>query len=236
MSGHGPSLAPVAIVTGTSRGIGLSCLEELKSRGWLVAGFDLKPSPFADLSLLIDVSDYSAVSEAVLEVVKILGRPRGVVSAAGFVQEFTLEELNRELIARMIAVHLGGLINLTRATVPFMSDTGGSIVAMASELALVGGDNASHYVAAKGAILGVVRSLAVELKYLNITVNAVAPGPTDTQMLAEESVWRSSQYTERLLTKALVDPSEIAFTTAFLIENPAKLNGQLISPNAGTAL
>jgi 2-hydroxycyclohexanecarboxyl-CoA dehydrogenase len=230
------SSKPVVIITGAASGIGRSCAAEMKARGWLVAGFDLVESPSVDLSLCLDVSKTEEVRLAVQDTANTLGQPRGVVSGAGFVDELFLEDLTDELISQMLSVHLGGFINLVNANLPHMSQTGGAFVAISSEMALVGGESAAHYIAAKGAITGTLRSLAVELADLKISVNGVAPGPTDTQMLTEESIWRSEPFVNSLLTGKLVQPSEIARAVAFLLENPAGLTGEIISPNAGTAL
>lgn len=89
---------------------------------------------------------------------------------------------------------------------------------------------------AKGALIGLVRSLAAELSEAGVLVNAVAPGPTDTAMLAEGTVWRDPSYLDTLPARALVQPEEIAVTTAFLLSGQGALTGQVVSPNAGTAI
>jgi 2-hydroxycyclohexanecarboxyl-CoA dehydrogenase len=228
--------ARVVIVTGAARGIGQSCAVHLRNTGWLVAGFDLAECPGVDLSIQVDVADTKAIEDAVALVTSTLGAPFGIVSAAGYVEEIPLSELTPDRVQRMLRVHLGGLINLIRAAIPQIKVPGGSVVAVASEMALIGGESAAHYVAAKGAILGIVRALAEELADRGVTINAVAPGPTDTVMLAADSVWRDSSYLATLPTRALVSPTEIALTVEFLLRNPSKLTGELISPNAGTVM
>jgi NAD(P)-dependent dehydrogenase (short-subunit alcohol dehydrogenase family) len=112
----------------------------------------------------------------------------------------------------------------------------GQIVSVSSELALAGGDDALHYVAAKGALLGLTRALAVEFAVDGIGVNSVAPGPTDTAMIAPGTVWRTETYLSTLPSRGLVRPVEIARAVAFLLDGRAEMSGQVISPNAGSVL
>lgn len=227
----------VAVVTGASAGIGRACVDELRGTGWRVAGLDLRRGEYADVDLVVDVSDAAAVHAAVHEVRARLGRVAAVVSAAGHVEEVPIEQVTEAAVHRMLAVHLGGLVHLCRAALPDMVASGeGALVAVASELALTGGDNASHYSMAKGALMGLIRSLAAELSGAGVLVNAVAPGPTDTAMLAEGTIWRDPSYLDTLPARALVQPEEIAVTTAFLLSGQGGLTGQVVSPNAGTAI
>jgi NAD(P)-dependent dehydrogenase (short-subunit alcohol dehydrogenase family) len=112
----------------------------------------------------------------------------------------------------------------------------GTIVTISSELALAGGDGDAHYVAAKGAILGLTRSLGSELAPKNIRVNGVAPGPTDTPLLADDSPWREPDYLASLPLGRLVTPDEVAESVLFLVEEGTYFAGQTISPNAGAVI
>lgn len=227
----------VAVVSGAAAGIGLACVRELRHQGWLVAGCDLRAGGAADLDAVVDVADPVAVARFVDEVTAVLGPPTGVLSAAGYVEEIPLGEISPAAFRRMLGVHLGGLHHLTRATLPAMVARGrGAIVAVASELAIAGGEDAAHYVTAKGALLGLTRALAAELAPTGVLVNAVAPGPTDTAMLAAGTVWRDPAYLAMLPTGALVRPEEIALTAAFLLTGRGALTGQVVSPNAGTVI
>ena len=153
----------------------------MRRSGWRTAGIDLNPSD-TDLSLRADVSDRAAVAAAIDQVAEHWGQIDLLVSAAGYYEEgidvadITLDQWNR-----MLRVILGGTVNCCAATLPHMLSRGeGTIVAISSELALAGSATDLHYVAAKGAVLGFVKSLAMEVAETAIRVNAVAPGPTDT--------------------------------------------------------
>ena len=94
---------------------------------------------------------------------------------------------------------------------------GKSYDAITSELAIGGGDGDAHYAAAKGAIIGLVRSLAVEVAGRGVRVNAIAPGPTDTPLLAADSPWRAPEYLATLPNRRLTRPDEIAEVVSFLL-------------------
>jgi NAD(P)-dependent dehydrogenase (short-subunit alcohol dehydrogenase family) len=112
----------------------------------------------------------------------------------------------------------------------------GSIIAISSELALAGSATDLHYVAAKGAVLGLIKSLAVEVAHTGVRVNAVAPGPTDTPLLADDSVWREPSYLATLPLGRLVRPAEIAGAVYYLATEGTPYCGEVLSPNAGAVI
>jgi 2-hydroxycyclohexanecarboxyl-CoA dehydrogenase len=149
----------------------------------------------------------------------------------------SVADIDAERWRRMLAVHLGGVANACWAVLPSMLESGaGTIVTISSELALAGGDGDAHYAAAKGAILGFTRSLGGELAPQGIRVNGVAPGPTDTPLLAADSPWRRSEYLDSLPLGRLVRPDEVADTVMFLLEEGTYFYGQTVSPNAGAVI
>lgn len=228
--------APVAVVTGAASGIGAAIAAELTARGWQVAGFDLQPSRWA-ASHQVDVADAQQVTDAVAAVQRDLGPLDAVVSAAGHYAMVPVAEISQADWLRMLRVHLGGAMHLARAAAPGMVARGtGSIVAVTSELAIGGGGGDAHYAAAKGAVIGLVRSLAAELAPHGVRVNGVAPGPTDTPLLAADSPWRDPAYLATLPTGALVRPEEIALVVAHLVSDGTFSTGEVISPNAGAVI
>jgi NAD(P)-dependent dehydrogenase (short-subunit alcohol dehydrogenase family) len=208
---------PVAVITGAASGIGRACAALMRRSGWQTAGIDLHPSD-TDLSLQADVSDRAAVSDAVDQAAARFGQIDLGVTAAGYYEEgIDVTEITGQQWDRMLAVILGGTVNTFTALLPHMLARGrGALIAISSELALAGSATDLHYVAAKGAVLGVVKSLAAELAETDIRVNAVAPGPTDTPLLAADSLWRKPDYLATLPLGRLVTPEEIAGAVYYL--------------------
>jgi NAD(P)-dependent dehydrogenase (short-subunit alcohol dehydrogenase family) len=229
--------ARVAVVTGGASGIGRALVTELTGRGWAVASLDLQDAPFAAHSVQVDVTDTAAVAAAVRDVETRLGPVGACVSVAGFYEMLPVSDIGVERWNRMLRVHVGGLVNLLRATLPTMLERGsGSVVAVASELAVGGGAEDAHYAAAKGAILGLVRSLAPEVAPRGVRVNAVAPGPTDTPLIGPDSPWRAPDYLATLPLRRLVTPEEVALCAAFLVDEGTFCVGEVLNPNAGAVI
>jgi NAD(P)-dependent dehydrogenase (short-subunit alcohol dehydrogenase family) len=227
----------VAVVTGAASGIGAAVSAELAGHGWTVAGLDLQPADIGELSVTADVSDAVQVREAVGIVRAELGPIEALVTAAGYYEMVPVSEITAQAWTRMLRVHLGGLRNATCAVLPEMRERRrGAIVAIASELAIGGGDGDAHYAAAKGGIIGFVRSLATEVAADGIRVNAVAPGPTDTPLLAANSPWRAPDYLATLPAGRLCRADEVAQVVQFLIDESSFCTGEVVSPNSGAVI
>jgi 2-hydroxycyclohexanecarboxyl-CoA dehydrogenase len=229
--------ARVAVITGAASGIGAACVAVMHRSGWRTAGIDLNPSD-TDLPLIADVSDRAAVGAAMNQVIEQFRRIDLLVSAAGYYEEgIDVAEITVAQWDRMLSVILGGTVNCSAAVVPHMRSRGaGTIVAISSELALAGSATDLHYVAAKGAVLGFAKSLAMELADTAIRVNMVAPGPTDTPLLRADSLWRQPDYLATLPLGRLVTPSEIADAVHFLATEGSMYCGEVLSPNAGAVI
>jgi NAD(P)-dependent dehydrogenase (short-subunit alcohol dehydrogenase family) len=226
----------VAVVTGAASGIGAAAASALAERGWRVAGLDLRESA-TELSVQADVSDRAAVAAAVGRARDELGPITALLTAAGIYEMTPVADITTAAWRRMLAIHLGGVANACWAVVPSMLAAGsGSIVTISSELAIAGGDEDAHYAAAKGAIIGFTRALGAELAPRGIRVNSVAPGPTDTPLIAADSPWRAPDYLATLPLRRLVRPEEVAGAVLFLFEEEANFVGQVISPNAGAVI
>jgi 2-hydroxycyclohexanecarboxyl-CoA dehydrogenase len=229
--------APVAVITGAASGIGAACTRLLGEHGWRTAGIDLSESG-TDLPARVDVTDRAGVAAAVDEAAARFGRIDLAVTAAGYYEEgIDVAEITTAQWDRMLAVILGGTVHTCAAVLPHMLARGqGAIVAISSELALAGSATDLHYVAAKGAVLGLVKSLAMEVAQTDIRVNAVAPGPTDTPLLAPDSLWRKPDYLATLPLGRLVTPEEIAHAVYYLATEGSMYCGEVLSPNAGAVI
>jgi 2-hydroxycyclohexanecarboxyl-CoA dehydrogenase len=227
----------VALVTGGASGIGAAAVEALAGRGFIVGCLDLSPTVAgADHAVAVDVSDAAAVDDAVSQLRERLGPISAVVTSAGYYEMAPVAEIGAAAWRRMLRVHLGGLVNVARATLPDLIEHRGALVAVASELAVGGGDGDAHYAAAKGGILGFVRSLAVEVAGRGVRVNCVAPGPTDTPLLAADSPWRAIDYLKTLPLRRLVTPREVARCVEYLVCDATFSVGEVVNVNSGAVI
>jgi len=231
----------VVLVTGASSGIGRATAERFAAAGYRVAvnyasnqaAGEAIAARIGGAAFGCDTADPVAVERMVRDVEAALGPIDVAVCNAGFYDERPLAEVTDELWDRSLRVMLGGCFHVARAVVPGMRERGqGSIVAVASELALMGGVEIAHYVAAKAAIIGLARSLARELAPA-IRVNVVAPGAVDTPLLPDRD--RKPAYTSTVPLGRIGRPGEIAEAILHIAEAPWT-TGALYSPNGGVVI
>ena len=231
----------VAIVTGGSRGIGGAIADEMVARGAAVASFDIaSPAESRDgvVDLEVDVADASAVGDATAEVVARLGRVDVLFNNAGIQRAAPTHMMEPEIWDLVVGVHLRGMFLCSAAAIPEMRKVGGgAIVSISSAAGLVGIPGRAPYSAAKAGILGLTRSLAVEVAPHNIRVNAIAPGFTRTplvqQALDDGSLTEDWMLLEVPLDR-LADAAEIARPAVFLASAEASyITGQCIVVDGG---
>ncbi len=232
---------PVVLVTGASSGIGRSTAIRFAEAGFRpavvfgsnAAGAGEVAEQTGGRAYQAEVADASAVAAVVAAVERDLGPIEVAIANAGFYVEEPLDRVSDELWNRTLRVLLGGCFHLARAVVPGMrARGGGSIVVVASELALIGGVNISHYVAAKAASIGFARALAREVAPV-IRVNVVAPGAVDTPLLPDRD--RGPVYTDTLPLRRIGRPEEIADAIVHVATAPWT-TGAVYSPNGGAVI
>ena len=245
--------SPHALVTGGGRGIGRAIAAELAHTGTIVtvlgrqrAALDeavaAGDARFADVA---DVADQAAISAAIAKAAA--RQPIDILIAnAGTAESAPFAKSDAALFRRMMDVNFMGVVHSIQAALPSMkSRPYGRIIAVASTAGLKGYAYVSAYAAAKHAVIGLVRSLAVELASTNITVNAVCPGFTDTDLVAGsidnivKKTGRSREQAVAELSKhnpqgRLVTPKEVADTVLWLCgEGASAITGQAIAVAGG---
>jgi NAD(P)-dependent dehydrogenase (short-subunit alcohol dehydrogenase family) len=227
-----------AVVTGGGSGIGLAVAQRLRADGLDVATIDLRPSD-ADQSFTADVTDRSQVDTALSAIRAQLGPVAVLVNAAGLDGFKKFSNLTFEEWQRVINVNLHGVFHMTQAVLPDMVEAGwGRIVNISSSSTHSGAPYMSHYVAAKSAVNGLTKSLALEYGPSGITVNAVPPGFIDTPMLrsAEQRGFLGDidETIARTPVRRIGKPEDIAAACAFLVsEEAGYITGQILGVNGG---
>ncbi|MEU4313732.1 SDR family NAD(P)-dependent oxidoreductase [Nocardia sp. NPDC024068] len=229
-----------AVVTGGASGIGLGIAQRLRTGGYTVATLDLNPDNDDDLAYRADVTDPEEIAAALSAIRDRTGPVTILVNCAGLEGFKRFPDLTFAEWQRVFDVNVHGVFHCVQAVLPDMLAAGwGRIVNISSSSTHSGQPFMSHYVAAKSAVNGLTKSLALELGPSGITVNAVPPGFIDTPMLRKnEEVGRLGGPVEdhilRTPVRRIGTPADIAAACAFLIsEEAGYITGQILGVNGG---
>jgi NAD(P)-dependent dehydrogenase (short-subunit alcohol dehydrogenase family) len=226
-----------AVVTGGGSGIGQAVARRLRADGLHVATIDLNPSD-ADFAYTGDVTNRAQIEEALTAVRAQLGPVTVLVNAAGLEKFKRFTDITFDDWQRVIDVNLNGVFHCTQAVLPDMVEAGwGRIVNISSSSTHSGQPYMSPYVAAKSAVNGLTKSLALEYGPYGITVNAVPPGFIDTPMLRKSEArgyLAVEKNIEATPVRRIGTPEDIAAACAFLIsEEAGYITGQILGVNGG---
>lgn len=236
-------MARVAIVTGGSRGIGEAISLALKEKGVTVAanyaGNDQAAADFTERTGIKaykwDVGDFDACAAGVAQVEAELGPVDILVNNAGITRDGTILKMSRDMWEDVIRVNLGGCFNMAHAVFPGMrSRKWGRIVNIGSINGQAGQYGQVNYAAAKSGIHGFTKALAQEGARAGVTVNAIAPGYIDTDMVAAVPPEVLEKIVAKIPVGRLGQASEIARGVAFLCsEDAGFVSGSTLSINGG---
>ena len=241
-----PETPRTVLVTGASRGIGRAIAERLGRDGYAVvvhyrSGATEAEAVAASIrerggharTLAFDVSDRAATAAALNADVEANGAYYGVVCNAGIARDNAFPAMSGEEWDAVIHTNLDAFYNVLNPLVMPMvrRRAPGRIVTLASVSGLVGNRGQTNYSAAKAGIIGATKALALELAKREITVNCIAPGLIDTEMLSAEII---DEALKLVPARRLGKPEEVAALAAFLLSDEAAyITRQVISVNGG---
>lgn len=235
-----------ALVTGASRGIGKGIAVKFAENGAFVGINYVSRDDAAEETLRLvrkrngdgtllkaDVSNKKMVQEIVRSLVKKRGSIDILVNNAGIYKRNMFKDIPVETWERVLAVNLTGCYYLCKEVLPFMK-AGGKIIFISSQLAFKGSSHGSDYATTKAGMLGLMRSLALELAEKKICVNAVAPGTIDTEIIGHYTrEMRESRIAEIPLGR-LGSPEDVANACLFLASELSDyITGETINVNGG---
>ena len=237
----------VALVTGSSRGIGRAVAIELARKGCDVAVNFRAQEALAHgvvdeiealgrkaIALKADIGVPEQCQAMVDGTVKALGGLDILVNNAGVWQGSVVDEIEPSMLNWMIDTNVKGAFYVTGAAVPHMKQAGwGRIINMSSVIAITGYPGDSAYGATKAALAGMTKSLARELARFNITANTVAPGFIETDMTIETGDETRARILKTIPMRRWGRPEEVAWMVVFLCEAGGYITGQLFTVDGG---
>ncbi len=240
-----------AIVTGGAKGIGRGIAEAFAHEGADVAIADIATNDQAAavieaiqqagrkaIFIRADVADEQQVQSMVEAVQRDFGHIDILVNNAGIFTQALVENLSIADWDKVLGVNLRGTFLCARFVLPYMLEQGwGRIINIASQLGYIGGQEVAHYSASKGGVIAFTKALAREVATRNVLVNAIAPGPILTDLLASETEeWKSAKLAELPIGR-FGEVSEVAPTAVFLASDGASYYvGQTLGPNGGDVM
>ncbi len=238
---------PVVCITGVSRGIGLTCAQLFKEKGFIVSGCSRKENRDAkdvcDFFMPCDVSDELKVREWIQETHQKFSRLDVLINNAGVAlgdsENNNIEE-EKNIWDTTIKINLYGTFYATLAAKDFLPDALGRIINISSVLGLKGVPHHAAYCASKHGMIGFTKSMALNLAKRKITVNAICPGWTDTQMLEERI---DAMDVDKDAIRATIPigeittPKQVAEIAYFLTQDAAAtITGQAIVVDGGSII
>ena len=218
------------IVTGSSRGIGKAIADNLRAAGYEVVTHSVRSG---GTDLVFDVSDRAAAKAALEKWVAENGAPYGVVLNAGIIADNAFPAMADDEWDRVLDTDLNGFYNVLKPLVLPMvqARSGGRIIVISSISGVIGNRGQVNYSAAKAGIIGAAKALAVELAKRKITVNCVAPGVIETEMI--DGIF-AEEVMKAIPMRRFGKPEEVAAAVKYLMSDEAAyVTRQVIQVNGG---
>ena len=239
----------VAIVTGAGSGIGAATAERLASEGAAVVCADWNEEGAAKTAAAIeaaggravavkcDVSAKADCEAAVKKAVSAFGGLHVLINNAGITRDGFAKKLGEDKWDQLMAVNLKGTFLMCQAAMLVMMEKNQGRIVNTASVAVLGNPGQANYAASKAGVIGLTRTLALELSRNQITVNCVAPGATDTAMFNGVPDDIKAKIVASIPLKRMAKPSEVAALHAFLAsDDAAYITGQVVFCDGGTSV
>ncbi len=235
------------LITGASRGIGKACAELFAQKGYRVATTYLKSEKeAAELErtyenihfFKLNLANRKNIFDVIAQVKSQFGKIDVLINNAGIAQTKLFSDITESDLTDMIDINLKGAFYACQAVLNGMIDEkSGKIINISSIWGITGASCEVHYSMVKAGLIGLTRALAKEVALSGITVNAIAPGVVDTDMMNSFSKEEKAALSEDIPLGRFATPEEIAQTALFLAEKSGDyITGQVISPNGGLVI
>ncbi|MEJ0068348.1 MAG: SDR family oxidoreductase [Pseudomonadota bacterium] len=226
-------MARSVLVTGASNGIGRGIVDRLAGDGFFPINLDMKPprndAPGAFVQ--VDLLDRDAADAAVDDVVQRY-QPYGLVNNVGMVGPAALEDTDLADLERVFALNLGSAVRCAQKLAPAMRAAGAGRIVTISSRAALGKELRTAYAASKAGLIGLTKTLALELAGDGITVNAIGPGPIATELFDAANPPdspRTRAIIDGVPVRRLGNPADIAHAVAFFMSDAASfVTGQVL--------
>lgn len=239
----------VALITGAGSGIGRATALRFAREGAIVVAADVAREAVTATAklvteaggratpIVVDVADFSACEKAVADAVQAHGALHCCINNAGITRDGAMKKMKPDQWELVIRVNLTGTFNMCRAAMmPMLEQNWGRVVNTAS-IAVLGNFGQANYSASKAGVIGLTRTMALEVAKHNVTVNAVAPGAVDTPMTAQIPPEIKEKLIAGIPLRRMATAEEIAGMHAFLCsDDAAYLTGQVIFLDGGLSV